>query len=289
MGNEPLIENISDTALWVAYYRAMETERPDAHFRDPFAKDLAGPRGAEMVRTLKGAQRNAWAMIVRTCVFDEVILRLINECGVDTVLNLAAGLDTRPYRMALPSSLNWIEVDLSPILTYKEEKLKDKTPVCRLERVKQDLSDVAARRELFSRIGASAKQALVLSEGLLVYLTREQVTSLATDLRAQPSFQWWLIDFVMPKLLKMLQRTWKKELEKGNAVMQFAPEEGTDFYKALGWETAEFHSTWQDAMRLKRTMPLAWLWQAFGVLRSRKVRESYQRMSGNVLLHRTQD
>jgi O-methyltransferase involved in polyketide biosynthesis len=33
----PFIRNISDTARWMAVYRARETERPDAHFRDPFA------------------------------------------------------------------------------------------------------------------------------------------------------------------------------------------------------------------------------------------------------------
>lgn len=31
---EPLIRNISDTALLAAVYRARETERPDALFRD---------------------------------------------------------------------------------------------------------------------------------------------------------------------------------------------------------------------------------------------------------------
>lgn len=44
-----LIENISDTALWVAYYRAMETERPDAHFHDPYARMLAGERGKPLL------------------------------------------------------------------------------------------------------------------------------------------------------------------------------------------------------------------------------------------------
>ena len=43
------IENISDTARWVAVYRAMETARPDAIFRDPFADRLAGRRGREIL------------------------------------------------------------------------------------------------------------------------------------------------------------------------------------------------------------------------------------------------
>jgi Leucine carboxyl methyltransferase. len=36
-----LVENISDTARWVAIFRAEESERPDAVFHDPFARRLA--------------------------------------------------------------------------------------------------------------------------------------------------------------------------------------------------------------------------------------------------------
>jgi O-methyltransferase involved in polyketide biosynthesis len=39
------IENVSDTARWVAMYRALESDRPDAHFHDPYARLLAGERG----------------------------------------------------------------------------------------------------------------------------------------------------------------------------------------------------------------------------------------------------
>ena len=42
MGDEGGLRNISDTAHWVAFYRALESERPDALFRDPFARPLAG-------------------------------------------------------------------------------------------------------------------------------------------------------------------------------------------------------------------------------------------------------
>ena len=44
------------------------------------------------------------------------------------VVNLAAGLDTRPYRMDLPSSLLWVEVDLPDLLDYKEGVLKSESP-----------------------------------------------------------------------------------------------------------------------------------------------------------------
>jgi O-methyltransferase involved in polyketide biosynthesis len=66
----PLIRNVSDTARWVAAYRAMETARPDALFRDPFADRLAGERGRQIVRELPRGEDSAWSMVVRNVVFD---------------------------------------------------------------------------------------------------------------------------------------------------------------------------------------------------------------------------
>jgi len=45
--------------------------------------------------------------------------------------------------MALPASLKWIEVDLPPMLAYKEQILRTEKPVCELERVGLDLSNMA--------------------------------------------------------------------------------------------------------------------------------------------------
>ena len=56
------------------------------------------------------------------------------------------------------------------------------TPVCQVERVRLDLSDVRARRDLFSELGRRTNRALVVSEGLLVYLDEKEVTSLGQDL-----------------------------------------------------------------------------------------------------------
>src|SRR6202030_1591665 len=66
---EPLIRNVSDTALWAANYRAAETDRPDALFRDPFAKRLAGERGRQIADAVPGAARADWAWVGRTYLF----------------------------------------------------------------------------------------------------------------------------------------------------------------------------------------------------------------------------
>jgi methyltransferase (TIGR00027 family) len=281
-----LIENISDTARWVAYYRAMESARPDAIFNDQFAARLAGERGKEIVDNMRRGRATAWAMITRTAVFDELILDTISSYSIDTVVNLAAGLDARPWRMALPPALRWIDVDLPDILDYKLDILKNEKPVCEYEAVRADLTDDDVRKSLFARIGAASATTLVVTEGLLIYLTANQVGRLATDLHSVASFRFWLIDLANPRLLKMMTRSWGKTVENGNAAFKFAPAEGTTFFQKFGWRESEFRSTMEEAQRLKREMAMMWLWRAIGRLYPKRTREEFRRMSGNVLLER---
>ena len=281
------IQHISDTARWVALYRAMESDRRDALFRDPYARRLAGERAERILAGMKRGREWAWPMIVRTAVMDELILRAIDRDGVTTVLNLAAGLDARPYRLPLPPSLRWVEVDFPDVIAYKQEQLAVERPVCVLEQVGADLTDVARRRALFAEIGGAGRPVLVVTEGLLIYLTREQVAALADDLAAQPSFRWWLLDIASPGLLKMLEKTWGRAVAAGNAPFQFAPAEGTAFFAPHGWREAEFRSTWEEALRLKRTMRLAWLWQLIGRLYPKRKREEARRFAGMVMLGRS--
>src|SRR5579863_2005541 len=138
------VRGISDTARWVAYFRARETERPDALFRDPYAERLAGELGLQIANTLPDGNKHEWAWVARTYLFDHFLSRAIRD-GADLVVNLAAGLDACPYRMNVPAALQWVEVDLPDIVSYKEEILGNEKPRCRLERVALDLSDVSAR------------------------------------------------------------------------------------------------------------------------------------------------
>ncbi len=175
-----LIAGVADTARWVAVYRAMESERPDALFHDPFARRLAGAHGEAIVEALPQGRQTAWAIIVRTVVMDEIITRLVSN-GVDTVLNLAAGLDTRAWRMTLPPSLHWIDVDQEVMVNYKANAMAGETPVCRYESRVVDLADASARKALFESVDAGATRTLVITEGLLLYLPEAAVRAFAVD------------------------------------------------------------------------------------------------------------
>jgi len=249
-----LIRNISDTALLAAVYRARENERADALFHDPFARRLAGERGEQIAKSLAFSEKHSWSWFARTYLFDQFVTRCLDE-GCDQVVNLAAGLDARPYRLSLPANLKWIEVDLPEITDYKEEILRDEKPSCLLERVRLDLSDGEGRRKLFQRLATGARKALIISEGLVVYLSPEEVGALATDLAAPEAFRYWLLDVTNPPLLRMLQKKMGKPLEEAAAPLKFAAAEGPAFFSKFGWKPVGVRSTFHAAGQLKR-LPL---------------------------------
>jgi O-methyltransferase involved in polyketide biosynthesis len=148
--------------------------------------------------------------------------------------------------------LQWVEVDLPELLAHKEESLRSEKPVCALERIPLDLSDMNARRRLFSDLGRRANRALIISEGLLIYLSEEEVAALGHDLAATAAFQHWLIDLASPGLLRMLAKKMSAPLDQAGIPLKFAPQEGPDFFARCGWELEEVHSVMHTAARLNR-------------------------------------
>ena len=243
---EPLIRDVSDTARWAAMFRAQESERPDALFRDPFAARLGGVHGAEILAKVPHAADNSWAWVMRTYLFDRVIRKRVDG-GTGKVLNLAAGLDARPYRMELPPELEWVEVDLPPLVAYKEDVLAGELPKCKMERVSMDLADKPARRALFERLAG----AMAICEGLLIYFSEEDVAELARDLAAA-RIDHWLFDLASPALLAMLQLTSGRSTSEAGAPLRFGPKDRTAFFEPFGWRTVEVHSVLEAGLATGR-------------------------------------
>jgi methyltransferase (TIGR00027 family) len=210
-----------------------------------------------MVAVLGEQQRGVNALAIRTQAIDQMLLQLIATEQVGTVLNLGAGLDTRPYRLALPSTLRWIEVDLPDILTYKEQRLEDFQPVCQLDRIKLDLTDFQLRHQLFTEINAAHHSVLVITEGLLAYLTELQVAALAKDLQQQTQLRWWLFDLASPFMLQQSrqhpeQQIFDQYFADGQPTFLFAPAAGTQFFQPYGWQVREFRSIWAESQHLTK-------------------------------------
>jgi methyltransferase (TIGR00027 family) len=278
---DQLINNVSDTALWIAAFRALESERPDAVFRDGFARKLAGEKGFQMVEATPIKKYMAFAMITRTTGID----RLINEAierGIDTVINLGAGLDTRPYRMPLPINLHWVEVDFPHMIEYKSPLLQNDKPACHLQRIAIDLRNDDARKALFARLGAETKRALVITEGVVGYLTNEQGAQLSKDIFAVPSFHYWIMDYHSRLRSHRRNRLFKKMLAK--APLQFDVADPIAFFTSHGWKVQDKIQILDEGDRIGRKMPtLKFPYNVLISLFPKKAREIGNQSYGYVL------
>lgn len=200
----------------------------------------------------KGRGSTVSSLVVRTVSFDRMILARLSEGGIDTVVNLAAGLDTRPYRLALPGHLRWVEVDLPELISYKDACLAEERAACHVERVALDLSLADARRELLASIGGRAGSALVVTEGLLLYLEPALVTDLARDLASVATFGTWMTDLLHPGLLPFVVQSWNLQETGAVNVPRFAPDCGAEFFRPLGWTSSDWISAWEEGERLHR-------------------------------------
>jgi methyltransferase (TIGR00027 family) len=251
------ITNVTDTALWVATFRAAEGERVDAAFHDPLASVLAGERGREIARSMPGAASVAWGVVVRTSAIDRLIYEAV-QAGVDTVFNLGAGLDTRPYRMNLPARLRWLEIDFPNIVELKNTRLLEQTAVCHLERIGLDLSDRSSRKELFAQYGATSKNALLIAEGVIPYFSNDDVEALASDLYSIPAFRHWILDFDNAGKRRM-PRGWARKLKAAPSLFQVS--DWFEFFKQAGWQPRKVITSAEESERINRPCPFPFPWR----------------------------
>lgn len=283
MSESPL-ENVADTAFWIATYRAQEGDRKDALFADPLARRLVEGRGEEIAAKMGNQEAVGWAVAVRTYLIDNMI-RVAIEQGIDTILNLGAGLDTRPYRLPLPKTLRWIEVDFAPTIQFKEGKLSDATPHCQLRRISLDLSDAAARSKLLTEVNAESQKTLVLTEGVIPYLKNDDVAALARDLHRQPHFAYWIVDYFSPTFMKMTRRASHRR-RMGNAPFVFDPPDWTEFFSAAGWTVKQMQYMAIEGAKIGRPPPSLWWVRTLFKLAPKSWTEKVMKLSAYALMER---
>ncbi|AKS31721.1 SAM-dependent methyltransferase [Mycolicibacterium goodii] len=179
-----ITESVGATALGVAAARAAETAQPDPLIRDEFAFLLvsaAGPAWAQMAcsephwlgddaetRRIHEMSRNYQA--VRTHYFDEYFTD-IAHAGIRQVVILAAGLDSRAFRLDWPAGTTVFEIDQPNVLEYKTATLQAHGAVAkaRYVPVPADLRDDWPATLIQAGFDPAQPTAW-LAEGLLPYL-----------------------------------------------------------------------------------------------------------------------
>ncbi|MFJ8886759.1 class I SAM-dependent methyltransferase [Streptomyces sp. NPDC102402] len=180
-GAEGVDAGVGLTALLVAAARAIETHRHDSLARDVYAEHFvrAAPACADWPVSIEqvpeGDDNPLWGRFaryfgLRTGVLDDFVHRSVGT-GVRQAVLLGAGLDTRAFRLDLPSDCVVFEIDRAGVLAFKEQVLTDLSAAPKAKRipVPVDLRDdwVTA----LTSVGFDpAAPSVWLAEGLLFYL-----------------------------------------------------------------------------------------------------------------------
>jgi len=234
---EPSV-SLGATAYWTASVRAMENARAEPLFNDSWAAALAGEVGAAWIagRTVESVV----PIVLRTRFFDDWLRHIVAGDALHQVVLLAAGLDTRAYRLDWPAG-TWIyEVDQPVVLQHKTQVLADAgaQPTCRRTAIAADLAGdwekklVAAGFEVRS-------PAVWLLEGFLLYLTSEQLLRIldqVADLAAPGS--WIGFDIANGAMLTHpLTQSWVQMQAHSGAPWIGTLDDPVGYLAARGWQT----------------------------------------------------
>ncbi|MGV3525223.1 MAG: class I SAM-dependent methyltransferase [Candidatus Sericytochromatia bacterium] len=170
------LQGVSETLLIPLFCRYWESLRPDGLIQDPVAVKVAetllpalhtSPRGfhQDIVKRRWPSQLQV-VLGLRTRHFDQLTLRFLAQHDHPQVVVLACGLDSRYERVGSPA-VDWLEIDLPPVMALRERWLPAAPGVTRLA---ASVLDSAWLESLDLR-----RPTLILAEGLLLYLPKDQI------------------------------------------------------------------------------------------------------------------
>lgn len=180
--NWDITTSVGSTALFVATARALEAQKPHPLVVDPYAEVFCRAVGGRAAQVLDGKDPGHQLktqdfgvhfvnfQAARTKYFDDYFCQAA-AAGVRQVVILAAGLDSRAYRLDWPAGTTIFELDRPQVLDFKRAVLADRGEQPRAERreVPVDLREdwpQALRDKGFDQARPSAW----IAEGLLIYL-----------------------------------------------------------------------------------------------------------------------
>jgi len=242
-GAEAVLSGVGNTARWIAASRAKESELALPLFTDPYARELSGESGFELQKTMRaamGAQGDGpdLYLSIRTKFLDDALLNAVRYRRLHQVVILAAGMDTRAFRIPWPSDVKVFEVDRDEIFDHKEAVLgrAAASPSCDRYVVRADLARPWTGALLAAGFQKS-KPAAFLVEGLLMYLEEHEALPLLAAIGeiAAPG-SWIAADVVNPEVLTSpYMARYMTALREAGSPWKFGIEDPESFFRQHGW------------------------------------------------------
>lgn len=168
------LNEVSQTLLIPLYFRALESQRPDALVSDPKAVELVGQLNCDFsgVQKMKNEQVN---FLLRMREFDRLAQAFLAEHPFGVIVDLGCGLDTRFERVD-NGQVDWFGLDLPEVIELRKELLEE-TP--RSHFIGCSVLDFSWMDALSDQAG---RPILFMAEAMLVYLEDADVKRLVQAL-----------------------------------------------------------------------------------------------------------
>ena len=248
---------LASTASWTAAVRAMESQRDDRLFYDPWAKDLAGESGMSWIKDK--SPESVVPIVLRTRYFDDQLKHITRDFGIRQIVLLGAGLDTRAFRLEWPAGTRLFEVDQPMVLERKENILRDARATPRCERIIVPADLEQEWTDLLVRAGHCTKEASGwLLEGFLFYLSTDTITVLLAGVSEHSAPDSWLcFDIINGKMLSsQLTRQWLEMQRASGAPWIGALDDPVGFLAPHGWKATLTQAGQPDANHGRWTLPV---------------------------------
>ncbi|MCX5404029.1 SAM-dependent methyltransferase [Streptomyces sp. NBC_01298] len=235
------MEAVSRTAQWTAAARALETDREDRLFADPYARTVADTIGFELLERYAGAGTVPF-LAIRTTYLDRAIVRAVEEHGIRQVVFLAAGMDTRFYRLPWPDGVTVYELDRPALLEAKAQMLADEPAPAGRTRVTVPVDLTQDWTGPLKEAGwRSDEPVLWVVEGLLFFLPEGAVRNLISTLAAHSAPGSVLLGDVISRaaLDNPLSRPFLKCLKEDGNPWLFGTETPEQLLADCGWDVRE--------------------------------------------------
>jgi methyltransferase (TIGR00027 family) len=232
-------ELLGATARWTAAVRARESTRADRLFDDPWAAALAGQEGEAWI---EGRAADSVAPIaLRTRFFDGFLQRITLDNAIRQVVLMAAGLDTRAFRLSWPAGTRLFELDQPPVLKNKEQILHSAgaQPACARQAIEVDLT--APWQERLVQAGFDPRHPSGwLLEGFLFYLPGGSMVRILDEVTGLAAPGSWLgFDIINSlTLTSPWTRQWIQMQADSGAPWIGSLDDPEGFLAARGWQAS---------------------------------------------------
>lgn len=257
VNNNKTINPLGSTSRWTAAARAYESEREDRLFNDPWAARLAGIDGS--VWAANRPPDSLAPMILRIRYFDDFLQRVTREESIKQVILMAAGLDTRAYRLAWPAGTNVFELDQPAFLQEKEQILHsaDARTKCARDALGADLT--GPWKEALIEAGfESSSPSVWLLEGFLFYISTESISHLLDEMNSLSAEGSWLgFDIINSiTLTSPYTHQWVEMQANSGAPWIATLDDPSGFLAARGWKSSLSQAGAPDANHSRWHLPI---------------------------------